>query len=278
VEGVRAGYFWGLLDFAVAASRDFFSLSRRTLHLSSSAALLVWSSVAPPSQAQLPLFAPDGAAEPAVESPPAADPAPPEAPLAPTSTPPAAASSSTALAPAKVEAIGFGEHPYDDDEDDDPTELAPRRTWYGWQTLVVDGAALSALLAGAAVNRGASSGSEGSVVAVVGLLTYELGPGIVHFVHRNPGRGFASFGVRLGMPLTGAFLGASFSSNCDSYRCEDDGAAAGALLGMVGAIAIDAAVFAYDDRRSRASHARPRFVPLASFQPGRAWVGLGGEL
>jgi hypothetical protein len=173
--------------------------------------------------------------------------------------------------------IGFGQHPYDDD-DDEPPAMAPRRTWYGWQTLIVDGAALSALLLGAAID---GSGTDGGNVALLGLLGYEFGPGIVHFVHRNPGRGFASFGVRLGMPLTGAFLGASVSSNCDGYRCEADGAALGFLLGMAGAIAIDAAVFAYDERRpsaERATRASSSWAPLVSVQPGRAWVGVGGRL
>jgi hypothetical protein len=173
-----------------------------------------------------------------------------------------------------LEVIGFGQHPYGDDDDELPA-LVPRRTWYGWQTLLVDGVALSAVLLGAGLDR---AGNDGGVVTAFGLLGYELGPGIVHFVHRNPGRGFASFGVRLGMPLAGAFLGASFSSNCDGYRCEEDGAAAGFLLGMAGAIAIDAAVFAYDDRRPRAQRAALGLVPLASLQPGRAWIGFGGEL
>lgn len=195
------------------------------------------------------------------------EPAPPSAEVVP---PPA---------PARADVIGFGQHPYDDDEDDEhPLGLAPRRTWYGWQTLVVDGAALSAILLGAAID---GSGRDGGDVALLGLLGYELGPGIVHFVHRNPGRGFASFGVRLGMPLTGAFLGASVSSNCDGFRCEEDGAALGFLLGMAGAIAIDAAVFAFDERRprpERTSGATRGLTPLVSVVPGRAWVGVGGRL
>jgi hypothetical protein len=67
-------------------------------------------------------------------------------------------------------------------------------------------------------------------------------------------------------------------SNCDGHHCEEVGAAVGLLLGMAGAIVIDSALFAYDDRRSRATRATFRFVPLASLQPGRAWLGLGGEL
>lgn len=256
--------------------------SRRLLAVT----LLAASSFAPEARAQLPVVAPESDVEPA------AVPAVPAVPVAPApaavpvqAPPPAAAqppvavpspASPLTLAPARAEVIAVGQHSYDDDDDDDDPSLAPRRVWYGWQTLIVDGASLSAVLLGAALDQGSTS--DGAPFAVVGLLGYELGPGIVHFVHRNPGRGFASFGVRLAMPLTGAFLGASVSSNCDGYQCESDGAAAGLLLGMAGAIAIDAAVFAYDDRRPRATRARPRLMPLASLVPGRAWVGLGGEL
>lgn len=233
-------------------------------------ALLAVTTWSLPARAQLPVFLTD-TEEPA---PPEASPvaAPPPAVAAP---PPAVAAPPPPLAPAKAEVIGFGQHPYDDDDDDVPA-VGPRRTWYGWQTLIVDGASLSSVLLGASLER--SSGSGGGALVGAGLLGYEFGPGIVHFVHRNPGRGFASFGVRLGMPLAGAFLGASLFSNCDGYQCEGDGAGAGFLLGMVGAIAIDAAVFAYDDQRSRAPRAGPRLLPLASLRPGHAWLGIGGEL
>lgn len=178
----------------------------------------------------------------------------------------------------KRRVIGFGQHPYGDDEEREATS-ASRRDWYGWQTLLVDGAALSAVLVGTAVHRGPGRDhGRGDALAGVGLIAYGLGPGIVHFAHRNPGLGFASFGIRLGIPLAGAFLGASVVSSCDSYRCEEDGAAVGALLGMLGAIAIDAATFAYDDRRPRADEGGLSLAPVLSLQPGRAWLGLGGRL
>ncbi|MDF3066076.1 MAG: hypothetical protein K0R38_1677 [Polyangiaceae bacterium] len=230
-------------------------------------ALLVVTSWSQPSLAQLPVFVLE-AEELAPAAPPIVDPPPPAAP------PPAPAAPPTSPAPARAQVIGFGQHPYDDDDDDLPA-AGPRRTWYGWQTLIVDGAALSAVLLGVAID---GNGRDGGAIAGAGLLAYEFGPGIVHFVHRNPGRAFGSFGIRLGMPLVGAVLGATVSSNCDGYECEGDGAGAGLLLGMAGAIAIDAAVFAYDDRRPHAERARSRWVPLASFRPGRAWIGLGGEL
>jgi hypothetical protein len=109
------------------------------------------------------------------------------------------------------------------------------------------------------------------------LLGYEFAPGIVHFAHRNPGRALGSFGMRFGMPLAGAFIGASLASGCDGNQCEASGVAAGVLLGIGGAIAIDAAVFAYDDRQPALS-GRSRWRPLVSVSRRQAWVGVGGTL
>jgi hypothetical protein len=159
----------------------------------------------------------------------------------------------------------------------EPVVVEPRTRprWYGWQTLVVDGATLSVFVTAAV----AGSGDEklGAKLAVLGLASYELGPGIVHFVHGNPGRGFASFGIRFGLPLTGAFIGASAASGCDGFLCEAGGAAVGALLGVGGAIAIDAALFAYEDPKSRPA-SRVWLRPLFSFTPQRALIGLAGQL
>jgi hypothetical protein len=83
--------------------------------------------------------------------------------------------------------------------------------------------------------------------------------------------------MRLGLPLAGAFLGASLASGCDANLCEASGAGAGILLGMGAAIAIDAAVFAYDDAKSPLGQ-RLGFVPLVSVAPHQAWFGVGGDL
>jgi hypothetical protein len=241
--------------------------------LSLLAPLLAAWSVALPARAQLPIVTAEPEAEtaPSVEAPPAPAPVPAVPAALPTPTAP------EVVVPAKAELITQGPPPIADDDDDD-RPLEPKRAWYGWQTLVVDGAAFSALFIGAAINGSSGGGDDGGAFVAAGLLGYEFGPGIVHFVHRNPGRGFASFGVRLGMPLAGAVLGASLFSNCDGYRCQDEGAAAGLLLGMAGAIALDAAVFAYDDRKPRAASRTPTLLPMASLLPGRAWLGIAGSL
>ena len=160
----------------------------------------------------------------------------------------------------------------------------PRRKWYGWQTLTADGASFAALTVAAVLSDRAARGSDEKGVSSnakglvwFGLLGYELAPGIVHFLHRNPGRGFASMGLRLGMPLAGFFLGASAASSCSSLACEESGAGLGVLLGMAGAIAIDAAVLAYDDPKKQSPRGLS-LTPLVAVAPHQAWLGLGGEL
>jgi len=263
----------------VLPRRETFELSQPTARCTLVGCFLALASLSWPAAAQLPLAAPEPEA-PSEDAPSVVAPSGVAEPLpAPSAFPNAAPSPAPpgARGPAKVVVIREPTPALDDDDDDDDVPaLAPRRVWYGWQTLVVDAAGLSGLVLSAALSDSGASDSDVGALATFGLLSYELGPGIVHFVHRNPGRGFASFGMRLGLPLAGAFVGASVSSNCDGFLCEADGAAAGLLLGMGGAIAIDAAVFAYDDRRP--SRARAKLVPVASFVPGRAWLGLAGEL
>ena len=240
---------------------------------------------AAPGQAQVPVFpAPDSQPAPPapVEAAPAAEsaalPAPPAAPPhAPASPPPESAV--TTPVPARAGMLTQPQPQTEDDdtrEEDEGNELGPRRIWYGWQTLLADGASFGLMLGGAAVaSRQHASGDTGSNITGVGVLGYTFAPAIVHFIHRNPGRGFASIGLRIGLPIAAGIVGAALSSGCDRYLCESDGAAVGALLGVGGAIAMDAALFAYD---------APKRPTLGAFSPrvivgrDRAWLGIGGEL
>ena len=75
------------------------------------------------------------------------------------------------------------------------SEEAPSR-WYGWQTLATDGAAIGLITASlvTADNRGGRSPSSALAWGALGV--YGLGAPVMHFVHENPGRGLASFGMR----------------------------------------------------------------------------------
>lgn len=98
--------------------------------------------------------------------------------------------------------------------------------WYGWQTLMVDGAAIL-------------------IASDVSVPIYVLGGPIVHWSHGNVGRGFGSLGLRVGAPL---LLAAAFVGGCDGNG--DMGCLGAALMGLLlgsgAAIAIDAAAIARD--------------------------------
>lgn len=221
----------------------------------------------------------DAALPPAPEAPPGAS-APPAPTTPPAAAPGQASPGQASPAPARAAMLtDCADAPPELPADDDETgELAPRRKWYGWQTLTTDGASLAVLLIGAAgANVGGSRGDGSSNLAAAGVLGYVFAPGIVHFTHRNPGRGFASFGMRIGFPIAGAMLGAAMGSGCNEYLCEAQGAAIGALLGVGGAIAIDAAVFAYDDRKP-SPPSLGGLSPLVLIGKNRALLGVGGAL
>jgi hypothetical protein len=181
--------------------------------------------------------------------------------------------------PAK--AVVITEHrssPAREDPDDDTSPLPRTKpVWYGWQTLAADAATVSIFITAGLVGDRRGGDKVAAPIAWAGLASYEFAPGIVHFAHRNPGRGFASFGIRIGLPLAGALLGATLASGCEGFECEAGGAAVGALLGLGGAVAIDAAVFAYEDPPSRVQR-RVRVAPQLMLGRQRAIVGLTGWL
>lgn len=272
------------------------SLSQRLARLVLLASAASLSSYASPAWAQLPVFVPEPAPpvapEPPAPSPPAGaaaaaatEPEPatlPEPPAAPPDAVPADTLSGPAAAKADVITQRKPAATARDDEtdvDDGADEITERRRWYGWQTLIADGLSLSTIVLGASIDDGTSRGPDSASTSLlwIGFLGYEAAPAVVHAGHRNPGRAFGSMGIRLGMPLAGAFLGASLASDCDSNLCEAGGAGIGVLLGMAGAIAVDAAVFSYDDAR-RSPARRGGLLPLVAVSRQAAWIGLGGRL
>ena len=144
------------------------------------------------------------------------------------------------------------------------------RTWYGWQTLMTDGASL---LIGVT-----SIGTANAAMAGVGVATYELGAPIVHWAHGNVGTGFGSLGVRVLAPF--AAVGGAYLGLVGAYGGNAGLAVVGAIF-MLGALVVppvvDAAVLAYDTGPAVSSNQREmRIVP--SFAPTKhgAEVGLAG--
>lgn len=185
---------------------------------------------------------------------------------------------------------------------------APEHTvWYGGETLLLDGAT-TALFVGSGVTIGQGKGNVGGVLALGGLTTYLFGPPIVHFAHGRIGPGFASFGLRLVLPIETAFdgflLGGLASSRDRDGYADATGPAVGAAIGLVAGMAlssaIDAALLAkfksrdvdpeaFDpdtdhaaneaQRKEARAHAKPyevQWSPTAGPVQGGATVGVVG--
>lgn len=256
-------------------------------YLGATSSLALCSSVSAVAAAQLPVFA-EPSSEPAAAEVEAAS-TPSQAPVEPAAATaslaaPAAVGTRPVTAPRPARAtwiVHAGppvEVPLDVTGSKDDYRALLGRRWYGWKTLLADGISAGTMLTGWLLDERDITG--GQVILVGGALGYLVVPGAIHFAHQNSGRGFVSMGIRLGMPLAGAILGASLTSGCDQVLCEEQGATIGVVSGMGAALALDATFLAYERPRGRPQHevAGASLVPLVSLAPERALLGIGGTL
>lgn len=119
----------------------------------------------------------------------------------------------------------------------DPELQPTEKRWYGWQTLMVDGISLVTTPVG------------------VGLPGLVFGAPIVHLAHRQYTAALASFAMRAGGALAVAYW-ATYDKSGGDFRGLDVAikAISGGILVHSIATAIDAAVFAYDDRPARRAY------------------------
>jgi hypothetical protein len=120
-----------------------------------------------------------------------------------------------------------------------PREEPNERTWYGWQTLTTDGVSLAVALS--------AIPAESDELALTALGGYLLGGPIAHAAHDNWGRAFGSLGIRTGLPVLMALIGVWVEDCHGGDFCGIGGTFVGGTVGVVGAVALDAAVLAYDD-------------------------------
>ena len=146
-----------------------------------------------------------------------------------------------------------------------PADARANSTWYGMQTLAVDGAAL--LTGGiAAATLDFSPRHEPPTLGLVAGVWYgagAVGAPAVHYAHGNTGLGMASLGFRtLIPPVTGFFglLGVCVGRGDFEHDCVVDGYVGGSLFGLASAAAIDAGLLAWDP-------------PPRKDEPQRYWYG-----
>jgi len=102
----------------------------------------------------------------------------------------------------------------------------PTTTWYGYQTLLSDGASIGLGLL-----------TDSPYVWIAGYL---VGPVIIHGVHRRPGLAVLSPLMRVVLPVLGVAIGTQFKS-CNAYgdECAVGGAIVGSGLGIAAAMILD---------------------------------------
>jgi hypothetical protein len=165
-----------------------------------------------------------------------------------------------------------------------PPTLArrPKTRWYGWQTLITDGTSIAMLVGGAGTKE------PGTWIALSGL-TYALGGPIVHWAHGNGGKGAASLGLRLGLPVGLGFVGYGLGSAMSGGSGYGGAIMAGLgfVLGFPAAIAIDSAALAREDveddegadgAQAKVEPKRPAFQMAPDLQTSHtgAQVGVRG--
>jgi len=141
----------------------------------------------------------------------------------------------------------------------------PASTWYGWQTLVLDGFTGALVLASGSWESGLLASS----------VTLALGAPLIHVAHGEGVNAGASFVLRVTLPFMGVLAGVLADSQAcskphvDGGTCIPPGAIVGGLAGIVAASALDAAVLGRP-------HARPTVAPAATALHRGATVGLAG--
>ena len=149
-----------------------------------------------------------------------------------------------------------------------PPETRTVDVRYGWQTLAFDGAALAMGLL-----ETTSSSLRFLGPAAVG--TYLAAAPVVHLHHGHLDRAAGSLGLRVGMPLLGAFIGAGMAgansgpNTIESGVSSMAGAAIGMTVGIAGASLLDAFFLA---REEKVEVIEPRTGMVQSWSPT---VGVG---
>jgi hypothetical protein len=153
-----------------------------------------------------------------------------------------------------------------------PPALEPPREysrWYGWQTLLSDGAALSLLFA---VGATLQNDNAGRLIGA-SLAMYMVGGPVIHATRGNWGRAAGSLGLRAGAPLLGGALGDSLQDcSGEDELCGLTGALIGGTLGALTAMIVDSAALARETVRDP-----PLIVPSLRMGRSGTCVGVSGR-
>jgi hypothetical protein len=165
-----------------------------------------------------------------------------------------------------------------------PTDRATE--WYGWQTLLADGASIGLIIGGGVATGSGSNSSIGSMLSTVGSLGYLIGGPIVHLANGRPLPALGSLGLRAGLPVGGGLVGILVGlAACDRSSGGDFGSglcvvalgALGFVGGAIAAIAADAAWLARKPVEPPKPQQGMRWLPDLSLSPTGGSAGVRGS-
>jgi hypothetical protein len=117
---------------------------------------------------------------------------------------------------------------------------------YRAQLILSDVVGTTLLIGG--VGHALSYGEPSQPAFALGLATYGFGGPIIHLLHHHPQRAVVSFAMRIAAPLVTAGIGSQLrtcfvtsSADCNISDAAASHAEIGALLGAIGAMAVDTA-------------------------------------
>lgn len=151
--------------------------------------------------------------------------------------------------------------------------------WYGWQTLLVDGASLVLSVGAASTRSGATAGTLG----LASLAGYLFGGPLVHVGNGRALTGLGSLGLRTGLPVGGAIAGGlagygscgKSSGDFGSGLCVVAFGFLGAGVGLIAAVITDAAWLARKTVETRQQQG-VRWLPDLSLTPTGGSAGVRG--
>jgi hypothetical protein len=123
-----------------------------------------------------------------------------------------------------------------------------------------------------------------AIIAMVPVVpTYLFGAPIVHAAQGHWDKAGASFALRIGAPIALGYVGSGLgtltcpgkASDTSNYRCVNGASVAGALLGLVAAVTLDAALLAREKVPTRPLAGG--WSPTVSLNRRGFSVGLGAE-
>jgi len=128
----------------------------------------------------------------------------------------------------------------------EPPPASEKYRWYGWQTLIADGASLAVGVTGAYFDSSRGTMTASTMGIATGVIGYAVAPPMIHWGHGHVAAGFESLGLRTGLPIALALLGDAIQP-CDSTGEPDAPAATaclpyvfgGLIVGVVAAAGID---------------------------------------